>query len=91
MTDWAAFAGRLHPVVLHLPIGLVAGLVLIEIASMFSKATALRVLRAVFLWATVASAAAAAATGWLLGDQGYSGRRWAGIGGWASRWRGRYW
>lgn len=84
MTDWVAFAGRLHPVVLHLPIGLVAGLVLIEIASMFSKATALRGLRAVFLWATVASAAAAAATGWLLGEQGYSGatlgwHRWLGI------------
>lgn len=70
--DWYEFLGRLHPLVLHLPIGLFAGLVLLELLSWWSPAAvpARRTLCAAF----AASAAFAAFTGWLLSSgEGYSG------------------
>ena len=70
--EWYEFLGRLHPLVLHLPIGLFAGLVLLEVLSWWSP-TAVPARRTLCV-AFAASAALAAFTGWLLGSgEGYSG------------------
>lgn len=69
---WQEFFGRLHPLVLHLPIGLFAGVVVMEVVAWRSPAAApgRRVLTIVF----GLSAVFAAATGWLLGaGESYSG------------------
>jgi len=66
--DWAAFAGRLHPVVLHLPIGLFAAVLLLEVVSWKSAAAS-----GARRWVTVlggATAIAAAASGYLLSLEG---------------------
>ena len=70
--EWSEFLGRLHPLVLHLPIGLFAGLALLEVLSWWSP-TAVPARRTLCV-AFAASAALAAFTGWLLGSgEGYSG------------------
>ena len=70
--EWFEFLGRLHPLVLHLPIGLFAGLALLEVLSWWSP-TAVPARRTLCV-AFAASAALAAFTGWLLGSgEGYSG------------------
>ena len=69
---WQEFIGRLHPVVLHLPIGLFAGVAVMEVVAWRVPAAApgRRVLSVVF----GLSAALAASTGWLLGSgEDYAG------------------
>lgn len=66
--EWLEFLGRLHPLVLHLPIGLFAGAVLVELTTFFSPSA--RPARRVVHLALGASAAAAALTGWLLAGDG---------------------
>jgi len=84
-TDWAAFTGRLHPLVLHLPIGLLAATVLAELLALTRRDDGARRVRTLLLTATAASAAVAVVTGWLLSDEGgHAGRplewhRWLGV------------
>ncbi|MEM9379063.1 MAG: c-type cytochrome domain-containing protein [Planctomycetota bacterium] len=66
--QWLEFIGHLHPVVLHMPIGLLAASLLVEFVSLFSRGAvpARRVLHACL----GISALAAVVTGWLLADTG---------------------
>ncbi|MEM1450875.1 MAG: c-type cytochrome domain-containing protein [Planctomycetota bacterium] len=66
--QWLEFVGHLHPLVLHMPIGLLAASLLLEFVSLFSRGTipARRVVHAAF----GLSAVVAAVTGWLLADTG---------------------
>jgi uncharacterized membrane protein len=69
--------GRAHPLVLHLPIGLLAGLVSLELWSALTRrsgeADGARGARAVMLWLTVFASLAAAASGLLLAREGMHG------------------
>ena len=69
--QWLEFLGHLHPMVLHTPIGLLAAVLLMELVSLFSPGAvpARRTIAAAF----ALSAATAAATGWLLARDDYSG------------------
>ncbi|MEC7232788.1 MAG: hypothetical protein VXW31_07615, partial [Planctomycetota bacterium] len=70
--DWFEFLGRLHPLLLHLPIGLFAGLVLMELLSWWSPAAVAA--RRTLCVAFGLSAGLTAFTGWRLGSgEGYSG------------------
>lgn len=69
---WQDFIGRLHPVVLHLPIGLFAGVVVMEVVALRFPAAAPG--RRALAVAFGLSAVLAASTGWFLGSgEGYSG------------------
>ncbi len=70
MTGLSALFGRLHPLVLHLPIGLVAALCLLELAALAGRLELSRRTMALLVTATALSAVLAAATGWFLGEQG---------------------
>lgn len=65
MNPWLEVFGRAHTMVLHLPIGLCAALVLLEL---FGRGDAWRSVQARLAWATAATAALAASSGWLHGD-----------------------
>lgn len=65
MNPWLEVFGRAHPMVLHLPIGLCAALVLLEL---FGRGEPWRSVQARLAWATAATAAIAALTGWFHGD-----------------------
>lgn len=65
--EWLVFAGRLHPILLHLPLGLFAGVVLLEIVTLFDQRT-LRARRALYALFG-ALAVVAAFSGWLLGAE----------------------
>ena len=90
MPEILVFSGRLHPVVLHLPIGLAAGVFVLEFLLLFCRDAdqrrALRVRALVPLaWLTALTAIAAAASGWFLSrESGYGGEvlerhQWMGI------------
>jgi uncharacterized membrane protein/mono/diheme cytochrome c family protein len=67
-----AIAGRLHPLVLHFPIGLLFGAVLMEVLVAREQVT--RRAQSLLLWCTAASAVLAAASGWVLShEEGYGG------------------
>ena len=68
LDDWLVFAGRLHPILLHLPLGLLAGVALLEVVTLFDRRT-LRARRALYALFGV-SAVVAAYSGWLLGGEG---------------------
>lgn len=68
LDGWLEFAGRLHPLALHLPIGLLAAVACAEAVARFRPEV--RPLRTV-LWAAFGvSAVGAAFTGWRLGMEG---------------------
>lgn len=70
--EWLEFIGRLHPLALHLPIGLFAGAVLMELVAWWSPGASGG--RRVMHLALAGSAAVAAFTGWQLGSgQDYGG------------------
>lgn len=73
MIKWE-FLGRLHPLILHLPIGLIFGLLLIEAMSVFIDrgARAWRVCRRAYITLLAVSCVAAAATGYILSLEGQS-------------------
>lgn len=80
------FAGRLHPMVLHLPIGLLVGLLVLEIAAIRRNFDFSHHARGGLALLLAISAVAAAATGWLLSrETDYGGDTltrhfWLGIG-----------
>jgi uncharacterized membrane protein len=91
--EWTAFAGRLHPLVLHLPIGLFAGVVVLEVLSWWPSMSqrseskhGVEAARRVTALVGAASAALAAFCGWWLGEEGgydeelLSDHRWMSIG-----------
>lgn len=77
--------GRLHPMVLHAPIGLLIGLVIIEILSALTKKPLPREVRTWLTWLVVLSAAGSIATGLVLRREGGYGsetvdwHQWLGI------------
>lgn len=66
--------GRMHPMVLHLPIGLFLGLALVELLALLGWLALPRRVAGVWAWAAALSALASAGSGWLLGhEDGYGG------------------
>lgn len=64
--------GRLHPLVLHLPIGFLLAALWLEVLA--TRGSLARPALARFLWLAAGSAVVAAATGWVLGhEDGYGG------------------
>ncbi len=71
MDEWLPFLGRLHPVVVHLPIGILLLLALLELAGLFAPRLRLPpALRTTVLTLGLAAALIAAAFGWLLARGG---------------------
>ncbi len=71
MLKWE-FIGRLHPLILHLPIGLMFGLLLIEGLALVidTKARAWKVCRGAYIALLALSSIAAAVTGYILSLEG---------------------
>ncbi len=83
--DFSTFMGRFHPILVHLPIGFLVLAILLEWYEHFKKTTSKSKLIP-FAWLLGAiSAAAAASSGWLLGEtglyteEGLFTHRWLGI------------
>lgn len=80
------FFGRLHPLVLHLPIGLWIGIALLEFGGALVRRRAATATIATLAWAAALAGALAAAAGWVLALEGtFAGRtlelhRWLGAG-----------
>lgn len=71
--DTAAFSqffGRLHPMVLHLPIGLLICLAFVEFVSIVRRKPVAREVSVLIAWLTAGSAVLAAGTGWVLHLEG---------------------
>ncbi|MBX3357403.1 MAG: hypothetical protein KF745_03150 [Phycisphaeraceae bacterium] len=69
---YLAILGRFHLVLLHLPIGLIAGLAAVEVLAMLGLLASARPVIRVLVWLVAASAAATAATGFILSyEDGY--------------------
>ena len=71
VADFALF-GRLHPLVLHFPIGLLFGALLMEL--LVARGQVTRGAQAILLWCAALSAVVASASGWVLShEEGYGG------------------
>lgn len=70
MDQLLQFGGRLHPLVLHTPIGFAIALVLLEILFLIRRKPLSRDIRAPLAWLTAASAVLAVASGLLLHEEG---------------------
>lgn len=68
--DWAEALGRLHPVLLHLPIGLLIALVFVELARAVRRHTEPDATRGALVLLLALSAPLSAGTGWLLRESG---------------------
>ena len=69
------FLGRFHPVLLHLPVGLLLFGAALWVATLHRLGRSLRVALALCIWMGAASALLAAAAGWMLAQEaGYGGR-----------------
>lgn len=83
---WAQFLGRFHPLLVHLPIGLLVLVPILELAGAFGRRHDLRAAAGFVLGLATAGALAAALDGWLLAwSGGYSGplvirHMWGGLG-----------
>src|SRR5262245_46959572 len=64
------FAGRLHPLVLHAPIGFAIALVLLEVLFLARRKPMPRDIRVPLAWLTVLAAASAIASGLVLHEEG---------------------
>ncbi len=86
LADLGSFLGRLHLVLLHLPIGFIGSLVLIEVAARRPRWREARSATGLVLAASIAVTWLTAALGWLLAEAGgYEGglldwHRWTGVG-----------
>ncbi|MCE9592740.1 MAG: hypothetical protein K8S98_00965 [Planctomycetes bacterium] len=71
---WLEVFGRLHPLVLHLPIGLFVGLAVVELLGAFGVFELPRRVTGVWVGLAALSACATAASGWVLShESGYGG------------------
>lgn len=83
--DFVAFLGRLHPAIVHLPIGLLAAVALLEFLGLVNRKAALRSAPASLVIVAALAAIAAAVSGTLLArEPDYGGdtlelHRWLGI------------
>lgn len=83
--QWLQFGGRLHPLLLHLPIGLWFGIALLEFGSALIRRPAPRGSIAVLSWFAAIGGALAAVSGWLLALEGdfapavVDRHRWLGV------------
>jgi len=82
--DWAEALARLHPVILHLPIGLIVALCWLEFWGWFKKGEDKRRGQGALVWLLVLSTPLAAASGWFLHEGGGYGEKvewheWGGI------------
>ncbi len=81
----AQFVGRFHPVLVHLPIGLLLLVPILELAGLFGRRSELRTAAGFVLGLAAASSLIAALDGWLLGwSGGYGGplvlrHMWGGV------------
>lgn len=84
-TDWLLFFGRLHPLVVHLPIGLLVAVVLAETIAVFQRPEKVILLRKVLVLCAALSAIVSATVGWFLASEGGYAQgllfwhRWGGI------------
>lgn len=84
--DWFAFLGPFHTVTLHLPIGVLSFIVVLEMYAWFNPAKDVRKVVSLALWFGAMTAIIAAALGYALGEGGgYEENavwwhRWTGIG-----------
>ncbi len=85
MSEWLEVVGRFHPLVLHLPIGLIAGVALLEATTLLRGSQTHAATARLLVWLAALSAVAAAGTGFFLGQEsGYdqdavSLHKWLGI------------
>lgn len=83
--DFIIFIGRLHPLIVHLPIGMLAAVIIVEMMTIKAKPERVSDTRKLLIWATAASAVLSSLAGWLLaGEDGYAEgllfwHRWLGI------------
>lgn len=88
--DWALFLGRLHPLVVHLPIGLLMAVLLCECFALFQRPEPgspikVSLLRRALVLITAGAAIGASVVGWLLASEGGYAKdllfwhRWGGI------------
>jgi len=70
VTGWAGVLGRLHPAVLHLPIGLLVALAAIEAVAAVRRIEMPRPIVTTLVWLTAGAAAFTAASGYLLSLEG---------------------
>lgn len=86
MTDLATFIGRFHPVLVHLPIGLIVLLALFELISRWPRFSHASQSAGLILGLAVPFSIAAAACGWLLSTSGgydpnlLKWHKWTGVG-----------
>lgn len=84
-TDWLLFFGRLHPLVVHLPIGLLIAVVLAETIAVFQRPEKVILIRKVLMLCAALSAVVSATVGWFLASEGGYAQgllywhRWGGI------------
>ncbi|MDQ8188303.1 c-type cytochrome domain-containing protein [Pelagicoccus sp. SDUM812002] len=68
-SPWTPFIASFHPLILHLPIGMIAALLALELGSFIGRKTDLSTRN--FIWLlTALSATASFSTGYLLGEEG---------------------
>lgn len=82
---WLQFAGRLHPLLLHLPIGLWLGIAVLEFGGALVRRAPGRATLSILTWVAALGGAFSAGTGWLLAREGYDTEtvdlhRWLGVG-----------
>jgi len=73
MEPWLEFSGRLHPILVHAPIGSLVTLVFLELWAKLRRRSAPAEARRLIAFVTAGSAALAAGAGWLLSSEGYGG------------------
>ena len=70
LPDFARFLGRLHPLTVHLPIGVFAALVLLELVGLRKASTSLQPACVILLWLLAVTSVSAAIFGILLAPTG---------------------
>jgi len=73
VSDLVSVLGRSHPLLLHLPIGMLVALVLIELLGLVRREPLPRAVVGPLVSLTALSAVVTAGTGWLLSREGYGG------------------
>ena len=83
---WLEFLGRLHPMVLHLPIGLWIGVAVLEYGGAMFRRTPQRSVIATLAWLAAVTSIMSAGTGWVLSQEPHYSpttdlelHRWLGI------------